>query len=124
MKNKIFLSLAMLVAANAFIATPAMAINWSLVNTTAKIAGKAALGITAFGTSALLPFLFGAEVSKRLIVKESKLEPSVEDLLSRATRTPVAKTVSAIVLTTSVVSSVIGYTALKSALNDFKSITK
>lgn len=57
MKNKILLSLALLVAANAFIATPAMAYTWADAKRHAAIAGKATLGAVAVGAAIALPIL-------------------------------------------------------------------
>jgi hypothetical protein len=68
MKNKMFLLLAVAVAANAFIATPAVAFTFTLADVakatkvTGKAAlatGKAALGLTALGTASIGPAFFG-----------------------------------------------------------------
>jgi hypothetical protein len=120
MKNKLFLSLAMLVAGNAFIATPAMAIDW----TTAKVVGKTALGVTAFGTSVFVPFVYGAGLHAALNEARQKKQSPLKHLLSTTINDPQTAVTTAVVCSISVISSVIGYKALISALNDFQNIKK
>jgi hypothetical protein len=55
MKNKLFLSLALLIATNSFITTPAIAMSWSDAGKAALATAKAAIGLTAIAGSIALP---------------------------------------------------------------------
>jgi hypothetical protein len=156
MKNKLFLSLALLIAANLFITTPALAYTWSdakrhaaATGTAILATGKATAGIALLGAAAALPVVtyqtltnpdnnvtsikldvnfgmsawvernttgFGYRKWPELIGPKNIRFSDVEIL-------PSIPAICALVAATSITTGVIGCVLLKSAWNDFKSIS-
>jgi hypothetical protein len=118
MKNKVLFALALAVAANAFIATPALAFDWTKAKKAAFTTGKTALGIVALGTSIFALVQLGAIVGPLI---EAKSFLDLEDTsLDYAGLLNPKKLVGAMALALSVgaISGYACYRALKSAWND------
>jgi hypothetical protein len=101
MKNKLFLSLALIIAANTFITTPAIAYNW-----TDAITIKTALKVSAIGSSLLI----GAWAFK----KRESLWSSIGNKINLRDINPKLVGLAAL----SIFSVCVGYKILKSTMNN------
>ncbi len=148
MKNKLLISLAILIAANAFVSTPASAYTWTDAYRdgakAAKVTGKAALataktafGVAALGTAVALPFVaycisnnpnpefrltsikVGAAIGTKLAYDSGHKTVFTGHTGQDIELLPA---IYAMVGATSLLSSLVGYKALSSAWNDIKNI--
>jgi hypothetical protein len=123
MKNKILFSLALATAANAFIATPVMGYTLDDAKRDAMNAGKATLatGKALIGGFASLNAFWIYGCAKEHFEDQRILPPAKTRSISRSV-SHVAKHPGVFCLALSAVAGYIGYSALRSAWNDYKSI--